>query len=544
MVNISIKIFDYISEHPEVMNDADRDHILERALRNTETGMLSGSTVPAICDLYEEYCLQLKEINVILYGQMEPMMHEILKRHPDYMETYGFEYVILDEWQDSSELEMETVKALAECPSVKMIVAVGDDGQSIYDFRGAAVDNITDFQAKFGRPVNQIEMFENWRSTPEILSLADDLLGLNENRTEGRTIAGRDSAGAEPVIKGFYSEDDEYRFIVEEIKKNHDSGVPYEDQAFIARKGKELTGMLRALAKEGIPYVLKNPLKFSENSRVKAAIAFTLNVFWEPETSAGLFSLLAARYNGEMFEKLSPDEVQAELNCLKEEFAYISDKSLDIQKALYHKALDSIRGEDEIYNAFLDDYVYTYPDLEDELQFIVDFQKYGKGMSRKMDQDYEGVVLVTAHSSKGLEWKIVYNSVSEYDSAILHSSRHHDEVEETRRLLYVSMTRAMDKLYVTGQYVVPGTKSAAKKTGGPTLNQFLYELMTLRDIPYVPDDPKAAEKKAARKTKASKAGNFQKKYGCREMSEEEKKKYRKQTLGSYQQTFKFGGTAV
>ena len=539
VVSIAIKIFDHISEHPEIMDDAGRDHILERVLNNTERGMLSNGTISDLCGLYEDYCLQLKEINVILYGQMEPMMHKILDNHPGYMESYGFEYIILDEWQDSSELEMQTVKILSECQNVKMIVAVGDDGQSIYDFRGAQVDNITDFQEKLGKPVNRIEMFENWRSTPEILSLADDLIALNENRTEGRTIAGRNAAGTEPAIKGFYSEDGEYKYIVDEIRKNKEAGIPYEDQAFIARKGKELMGLLRALADKGIPYVLKNPLKFSDNSRVKAAIAFTRNVFWEPETSAGMFSLLAARHNGDMLKNLSPDEVQAELNALKEEFAYISDKPFDVQKSLYHKALDSIRGEDEIYHAFLDDYLYSYPDLEDELQFIVDFQKYGKGMSMKMAQDYEGVVLVTAHSSKGLEWKVVYNSISEYDSPILHSANRHEEVEETRRLLYVSMTRAMDRLYVTGQYVVPGTKSAAKKSGGPTLNQFLYEIMTLRDIPYVPDDSKEAEKKEARRSRTKKS-YYQRKSGSREMTEEEKKKYVKRTLGSYQKTFQLG----
>lgn len=534
VVDIAISIFDYIAEHPQVLDDPDRYRILEGSLRNNKRGMLDNGTLPALCDLYDEYIKQLKEINVILYGQMEPMMHEILALHPGYMECYGFEYVILDEWQDSSLLEMETVKALAACPSVKMIIAVGDDGQSIYDFRGAVVDNITEFEQKLGRPVNKIEMLENWRSTPEILALADDLIALNVNRTEGRTIAGRGSLGIEPDIRGFYSEEEEYQFILDMIRKNYEAGIPYEEQAFIARKGKELLGMMRKLAKEGIPYVLKNPLKFADNSRVKAAIAFTMNIFWEPETSAGLFALLAARYNGEMLERLSPGQVQEELGLLKEEYAYFSDKDLELQKVLYHKALDSIRGEDEIYNAFLDEYLYTYPDLEDELQFIVDFQKYGKGMSRKMAQDYEGVVLVTAHSAKGLEWKVVYNSISEYDSTFLHAGKRHDEVEETRRLLYVSMTRAKNILYVTGQYVVPGTKSVAKKAGGPTYNQFLEELMMLRGIPYVPDDPKAAEKKAARRTKANASAG---KSGSREMTEEEIKEYNRRTLGSYQQTF-------
>lgn len=102
-----------------------------------------------------------------------------------------------------------------------------------------------------------------------------------------------------------------------------------------------------------------------------------------------------------------------------------------------------------------------------------------------MEQKYQGVVLTTAHSSKGLEWKAVFNSISGYDSASLHTSgpKHQKKVEEARRLLFVSMTRARDLLYITGQYVAYGPKDDR------TYNQFLREVFEAEDIPYCPVDP-------------------------------------------------------
>ena len=112
-----------------------------------------------------------------------------------------------------------------------------------------------------------------------------------------------------------------------------------------------------------------------------------------------------------------------------------------------------------------------------------------------MEQSYEGVVLVTAHSSKGLEWKYVFNSVSKYDAESLHknSSVSKKRLEEARRLLFVSMTRARDSLIVTGQYIAYGTKET-----GYFPNQFLKEVFDILDEPYDPIDHEAEKRKAER----------------------------------------------
>ena len=112
-----------------------------------------------------------------------------------------------------------------------------------------------------------------------------------------------------------------------------------------------------------------------------------------------------------------------------------------------------------------------------------------------MEQDYEGVTLVTAHSSKGMEWPIVYLSLTSFDNEILHKVTNKEEVEERRRVMYVAITRAMNELYITGEYVAYGKKDEY------TYNQFLREIFTALDKEdeYVPIDPEEAvrEKKRA-----------------------------------------------
>lgn len=495
IIDVAILLFDLIGEHPEYLDDLDAAENYMAMLPSRKKGLVTSTTIDELIDIYPTYCEELKKENVILFSDMEPMMHQILDAHPGYLDKYGFKYVILDEFQDSNDIQMETVKKLAACKSVQMIVAVGDDGQSIYGFRDAAVDNIIDFAAKLGKPVEKIAMLENWRSTPEILDLADNELALNVNRTEERTVAGRPASGIEPIVRGFHSEEKEYGYIVEKIKENYEKGVPYHKQAVLARTNAELVKILSYLSAENIPYVLKNPMKYVDNSRVQALLAFTENAFWQPETTSGYFAYLSALYDGDMLDILTPEELQEQIDALKQQFLYISDMELEEQRAIYHKYLDQIRGGDEIYESFLDEYLYKYEDIEEELRFIVDFKKYGSKMTKKMEQDYEGVVLTTAHSSKGLEWNIVYNTISCYDSASLHTKKHFDELEETRRLLYVSMTRARDQLYVTGRYVIDGTKSASASSGGPSYNQFLKELYDLTGQDYQPIDLEELQRK-------------------------------------------------
>ena len=180
---------------------------------------------------------------------------------------------------------------------------------------------------------------------------------------------------------------------------------------------------------------------------------------------------------------------------VKKTFSEIDRLEFSEQRRILHDFLDKLKEveDDEIYEYFLE-LLYDNEDLPEELEYSRIFKKYGSSMEKKLDQSYVGVTLVTAHSSKGMEWPIVFNSVTNYDSSRLHrgrSSRIASEIEETLRLLFVSTTRARDTLYLTGVYVAYGSEKE-----GYTYNQFLNKLYGLLSIPYDPVDHEKEERKA------------------------------------------------
>lgn len=500
IVAYAIQLFDKVGEHEELLGTGNEIHEFRCMLSCADD--VTDSTVQELLDIYPKYCEELKKENIILFSDMERMQHQILDAHPEFLEEeYGFKYFIFDEAQDMSEIQMRTVKKLLDMPTKVYSFTVGDDNQSIYMFRDADVTNFVNYEENLGKEVKQFDMLENWRSVPPILELADAVVALNEIKTEGKTLAGRESNGKKPIVRGFHTDKSEYEYIVSEVIKNTEKGTPLSRQCIICYSNKELLKCIEYLAAKGIPYVLKNPMKFIENSRVKAVLAFLENVYWQPETNAGYATYLGAKYNGDMLEIRSPHEIVEEIEELQSNLRNIEALDLESQKQIIHKYLDDIRGEDEIYESWLDDYVYKYADLAEELKFVKDFRKFGGKMAKRMAQNYEGIVLTTAHSSKGLEWDIVYNSLSGYDNQLFHRNKYKEELEERRRLLYVSMTRAREMLYVTGRFVVDGTKSRKE---GPCYNQFIKDLYNITGQVYDPIDHVAEAFKRAKQQEAYK----------------------------------------
>lgn len=154
--------------------------------------------------------------------------------------------------------------------------------------------------------------------------------------------------------------------------------------------------------------------------------------------------------------------------------------------------------EDELFNDFIET-LDRYKTFEQLYDYIKALEKYGAKKEYKREKNYPGVVLTTSHSSKGLEWPVVFFSVSGFDTQACHTSTRHSKalVEETRRLVFVSITRAKDELYITGQFVAYGPKD------NRTYNQFLRECFKCNGDKYDPIDHEA-EQKAAEKAEAAK----------------------------------------
>ena len=493
------KVFAIIKEQHLDPSDPDAEDALQEALREAGyTNAASAATMRELFDRYKDYDEALKKDCLVQYADQEPLANRFLNAHPGYLEErYGFEHIIVDEFQDSNDGQLDKIKRLCACGTFKSLMVVGDDSQAIYSFRHTSPENMIHFFEKMGVDGAELFLTENRRSREEIIALANGINDLNKEKVQ-KTMVSTRGYGGKVAVKGFFKKADEYANITNQIHALIDSGVKPEQIAFIAYTRDEISEMSAALAREGIPWVMKNPLLLMENSRVKAAISLGMS-FYEPEATKGYFDYIVAEYDGEAEEFLDPEELAAEVESMQADFMALEDLPFEVQRSKFHEYLDAIRGEDEIYAYFLD-LLYDNEDLQSELEYLLDFTRYGDKEEKKMEQGYEGVVLTTAHSSKGLEWDYVFNSISKYDSEKLHrnSKLANARKEEMRRLMFVSMTRAREELFVSGQFICYGNKE-----DGYTQNQFLQEVYGILGEDYDPVDHEA-EKKKAEKASAKK----------------------------------------
>lgn len=498
--------------------DIDSDSAPDLIQKELDNNFMSYQDIENLIEIARKFDAQLKENNLLTFADIEPMMNQVLREKPEYLEGLGIKHILVDEFQDSNDAQMETIRLLVSTKCFESLMVVGDDSQSIYGFRNTSQENILHFFEKLGVAGTDFRLDENRRSTEEILSFANRIDALNKNRAGGDMVAVR-GGGFKPVVRAYWNRDEEYDFIVDQITKGIASKryVP-EEFAIIAYKKSELVAIAGKLSKAGIPWVTKYPMPLADNSRVQAAISLA-SAFYQPDAENLYFNYLVALNDGDIFEDMTNDEIKAKVAELKSEWMGMDMLEIPYQRKLFHDKLEAIKGNDEIYQAFLD-LLYENEDLQSELEFIVDFRKYGDTVAKKLENDYAGVVLTTAHSSKGLEWPVVFNTISGYDNKFLHKggAKAAAEVEERRRLLYVSVTRARDILYVTGQYVAYGNYSDY------TYNQFLREAMECAYVDYNPVKPVKSSSKTSSKPKS------------REMTEEEKEQYRKQVANSRQMT--------
>lgn len=366
---------------------------------------------------------------------------------------------------------------------------------SIYGFRDTTPEYIIHFADYIGQPVKDMYLLENRRSTPQIINVANQVIALNKERIDKDLIPVR--ADGKPVsLQGFHSRKDERQFIVDEIERLITSGkYKPEDICVIDRKRSGLLDIGTRLSEKGIPWVSKVGQNLLTNSKVKAALSLC-DAFYDPNVTVHYFDYLVAKHDGQILD-LPEEQLTEEIEKLKTIFSSMDQLEFEAQRAILHELLDDLKEveDDEIYDYFLE-LLYDNEGLPEELEYSRIFKKYGSAMEKKLDQSYVGVTLVTAHSSKGLEWPVLFNSVTNYDTPSLHSktSASQKNLEETRRLLFVSTTRARDLLYLTGVYVAAGSEK-----DGYTYNQFLEELHAITGKFYDPiDHVKEAERAAKR----------------------------------------------
>ena len=412
--------------------------------------------ITRIISLYSEYEKTMVNKGLIDFDDQELLAFKLFNQDPDYLKNhYKFRHLIVDEFQDSSEGNIQLIRILKGLPTFESLVVVGDDAQAIFGFRNTTPEYIIHFENYIGCTVQDVFLQENHRSTPEICDFANKLIDMNIDKIDKKLIATRPS-GMPVIVNGFLKQADEDEYIIKGIQHHIENGVNPHDMAIITYTKTELRRFADKLTALGIPSMFAAPEPKMENSRIRAILAFARVLNNRTNTKDALIAANALA-KGTIMDN-SEDEIKKEVAGVLFRAKAIDDaETLAEKKAIFLAYIDDIMDEDEAVENFKDG--FANKDFDEIIEYCMDFTTYGEAEEFRRICEYPGVVLITAHSSKGLEYPIVYNSVTKYQKTDIKTRT---ASEEVRRLLFVSATRARDELYITGMFA-NGVKGARQE---------------------------------------------------------------------------------
>lgn len=414
--------------------------------------------------------------DLLVYMKLLLEVDEVRKKLSD-----KYRYVMVDEYQDTNMLQGDISYLLAK--EHKNIMIVGDDAQSIYGFRGSSHKNIMDFPGKFDN-CRIITLEENYRSTQEILDVANSVLANMDNKYSKCLVATRKESVEKPKLSFFKNVYDEAAWIVDKIKELRDEGLDVHHQAVLFRSAYVSIPLQAELSKNGIQYQVFGGLKFYETAHVKDLLAHmkvVLNVkdeiAWHRMLTLieGIGTKTADRITEDIMLKTSLEDVIGKTLSGNDKFGKSSGNLWKL-KAFLKSAVSCRLSPGSLYDIALDYYLplmkekfdnwhIRVNDLEtlrqiaaryDELeQLLADFaiEPPDRGVWKvepAVKNEEKPLTLSTIHSSKGLEWDSVF-LISLVDGVLPSSFAldSEEDIEEESRLFYVAVTRAKNRLFLS-----------------------------------------------------------------------------------------------
>ena len=441
-----------------------------------------------IAKLYTEYDRILREANALDFDDILLRSVELLQGFPEVREYYRrkFRYVLIDEYQDTNRLQYLLMKQLVGKNG--NICVVGDDDQSIYRFRGADISNILNFEKEYAG-TRTIRLEQNYRSTQHILSAANAVISHNTAR-KGKNLWTDAGDGGKVTIKTVYNESDEANFVVSSIMSDYNRGKNWRDNAILYRMNAQSNALEYAFKRNGVPYQVVGGMKFFERAEVKDMLSYLAvinnpaddlrlrRIINNPPRGIGNASVdtvqrLAAEQGVPMIEIVRHADEYVELSrgagklrqfaAMLEELRDAEQEETPLgdlyelvcQKSGYTRALEEkndmesrgrLENVQELKSNIL---AFLENDPEDATLsgFLNEIALYTDLDSASTDN---AVTMMTMHSAKGLEFPCVY--VVGMEEGVFPGMRaigDEDELEEERRLCYVAMTRAKEKLTLT-----------------------------------------------------------------------------------------------
>lgn len=425
--------------------------------------------------IYRKYEDTLKKNNSIDFDDLLILPIKLFRENPSVLQAYQerFQYILIDEYQDTNEAQYILTKMISA--KYRNICCVGDIDQSIYSFRGANYRNILNFEKDY-KETTIIKLEQNYRSTTNILDAANDVIKNNKERKD-KNLWSNKGCGEKITYYRAFNGIDEAQFVTREIKKLINNGIEYENIAILYRTNAQSHVMEEELLKDSIPYRIVGGIGFYSRKEIKDVLAYLrliynekdnislLRVINTPKRGIGnkTISTLINRSNTEgksiydvisngkeldfknIIEKLKELSNSLTLTELVDKILeitgiraeYENDKSLESDIRLEN--LEELKTVTRMFeerdgNVSLEDFLY-------EVSLVTDVNEY--------DDDRNRVSLMTIHSVKGLEFDYVFvigleEGIFPHVNSLLSSS----ELEEERRLCYVAITRAREKLFI------------------------------------------------------------------------------------------------
>ena len=455
-----------------------------------EKGDFYTETINKINKEYEEVC---KRDYLVDFGELLLKSYETLVSSPSVKTFFQtrFQSILIDEFQDTNTIQY---KWLQEIASEKTnITAVGDDDQSIYGWRGAKVEHVNSFAEDF-KDTEIIRLEQNYRSTNIILNAANALIDNNKDRL-GKNLWTEKLEGEQIVMYQAYNEQDEARFVADVLKDWMEKGGAYKESAVLYRSNAQSRAIEEALLRVSIPYRIYGGLRFYERLEIKNAIAYLRVIFnhndnpsfersiSNPTRGVGEKTLAKIRYTAKEFN-ISYIKASAKLiddgrisgrggAGLRDYLEFIAGCKSFIEENLlselmeliikdsglyaYHAKEPGEKGKTRIEN--LEELITATKNFEQSIsedkknyeiaESYLDIISLDSGDRQASEHD-DAAQLMTMHSAKGLEFKLVLITGLE-ESLFPHgrSMESVSQLEEERRLCYVAITRAMEKLYIT-----------------------------------------------------------------------------------------------
>lgn len=443
------------------------------------------------------YTKRKKDTNSMDFDDLLVLTLKLFQQDEELLSLYRkrFKHILVDEYQDTNAVQSELIDLLAGGGA--SIMAVGDDAQSIYSWRGADMGNILSFPER--HPCCQVHKIEtNYRSVPEILDLSNAAIRANRARFDKDLRSAREQLGVKPALVPLEDPATQAAFVAQRMLELRDEGIELEEMAVLYRAHFQSLEIQLELTSRGIPFAITSGLRFFEQAHIKDVAAFLRFVtnrrdetsfkricllmpgigagsaekLWGEWLASGWAELDEIPEWSEVLSKLKPPKKAAKL---WEQFGYILDEltpggTFARPSEMVFSVLEGMLNDH--LQATYDNYENRRSDIEqlmayggnfdDVLEFLSQLSLLssadGEPTGDKAEKDDEKVMLSSIHQAKGLEWKVVFViwlADGQFPNGRILESDDPDQLEEERRLFYVAITRAKDELYMTFPMINP-----------------------------------------------------------------------------------------